>query len=61
MAVLMACSVTIFAQAPDFSGTWRLDEAKSRTNATAGITGLIPAGAPKTLHITQPANGNDRD
>ncbi len=25
--------------------------------ATAGIIGLISAGAPKTLHITQPANG----
>ena len=25
--------------------------------ATAGIFGLIPAGAPKTLHITQAANG----
>ena len=26
--------------------------------ATAGLTGLISAGAPKTLHITQPANGS---
>ena len=46
------------AQAPDFSGTWRLDEAKSNVVATAGIIGLIPAGAPKTLHITQPSNGS---
>ena len=46
------------AQAPaDFSGTWRLDEGKSSVVATAGIIGLISAGAPKTLHITQPANG----
>ncbi len=45
------------AQAPDFSGTWKLDETKSQVVATAGIIGLIPAGAPKTLHITQPANG----
>ena len=45
------------AQAPDLSGTWKLDEAKSKVVATAGIIGLIPAGAPKTLHITQPANG----
>ena len=50
-------SPSLQAQAPDFSGTWRLDEAKSKVVATAGITGLIPAGAPKTLHITQPANG----
>ena len=47
----------VAAQAPEFSGTWKLDEAKSRIVATAGITGLIAAGAPKTLHITQPANG----
>lgn len=46
-----------YAQSPDFSGTWRLDETKSKVVATAGIVGLIPAGAPKTLHITQPANG----
>ena len=42
---------------PNLAGTWKLDEANSRVVATAGITGLIPAGAPKTLHITQPANG----
>ena len=30
---------------------------RARSIATAGIIGLIPAGAPKTLHITQPANG----
>ncbi len=45
------------AQAPDLAGTWRLDESKSKGGATAGIIGLIPAGAPKTLHVTQPANG----
>lgn len=45
------------AQTPDFSGTWALDESKSKVVATAGIIGLIPAGAPKMLHITHPANG----
>ena len=50
-------TISLDAQAPDFSGTWRLDEAKSKVLATAGMFGLIPAGAPKTLHITQPANG----
>lgn len=54
---LIACTTTVLAQAPDLSGTWQLDEAKSRVVATAGIVGLIPAGAPKMLHITQPANG----
>ena len=57
LALLLAASVAAHAQAPDFAGTWRLDEAKSRVTATAGIIGLISAGAPKTLHITQPANG----
>ncbi len=55
-AVLFASAV-LGAQAPDLSGTWRLDETKSKVTATAGIFGLISAGAPKTLHITQPANG----
>jgi hypothetical protein len=53
----MFCAATLSAQAPDFSGTWQLDEAKSQVVATAGIIGLSPAGAPKMLHITQPANG----
>lgn len=57
LILLIAAAVTMQAQAPDFSGTWRLDEARSKVVATAGIVGLIPAGAPKTLHITQPANG----
>ena len=58
VALMCAASVVVSAQGPDFSGTWRLDEAKSNVVATAGIVGLIPAGAPKTLHITQPSNGS---
>lgn len=54
---IIAFGVSLNAQSPDFSGTWQLDETKSMITATAGIIGLIPAGAPKTLHITQPANG----
>jgi hypothetical protein len=56
LAVLFA-TIAVQAQAPDFSGTWQLDEAKSKVIATAGIIGLIPAGAPTVLHITQPSNG----
>ncbi|MGH9219581.1 MAG: hypothetical protein ACRD1W_09775, partial [Vicinamibacterales bacterium] len=55
--LILAATSVIQAQAPDFSGTWRLDEAKSKVLATAGMFGLISAGAPKMLHITQPANG----
>jgi hypothetical protein len=54
---VVVASSSLHAQTPDFSGTWRLDETKSKVVATAGIVGLISAGAPKTLHITQPANG----
>jgi hypothetical protein len=58
IAAAIVCAGSIAsAQAPDLSGTWRLDDSKSNVVATAGIIGLIPAGAPKTLHITQPANG----
>ncbi len=57
LATLIACGTTLSAQAPNLSGTWRLDESKSQVVATAGIIGLISAGAPKMLHITQPANG----
>lgn len=57
IAVVLFATIAVHAQAPDFSGTWQLDEARSKVIATAGIIGLIPAGAPKMLHITQPANG----
>ncbi|HWI20035.1 MAG TPA: hypothetical protein VNT81_19920 [Vicinamibacterales bacterium] len=56
-AFVIALGTTLSAQAPNLSGTWQLDEAKSHVVATAGIIGLISAGAPKMLHITQPANG----
>ena len=55
--VIVCAAVSLSAQAPDFSGTWALDAEKSTVIATAGLIGLISAGAPKTLHITQPANG----
>jgi hypothetical protein len=45
------------AAAPDFSGTWTMDTSRSRVSDTAGLAGLIPAGVPATLHVTQPANG----
>jgi len=57
VAFVLLCA-TVSAQTPDLSGTWRLDETGSKVVATAGIIGLISAGAPKTLHITQPANGS---
>ena len=59
IALALGASVALSAQGrPDFSGTWRLDETRSNIVATAGFVGLIPAGAPKTLHVTQPSNGS---
>lgn len=57
VAIVYAGSISSAQAPPNLGGTWRLDEAKSKVVATAGIIGLISAGAPKTLHITQPANG----
>jgi hypothetical protein len=55
--LLMTRSAVIVGQAPDFSGTWKLDAQQSRISADAGFAGLIAAGAPDTLYVTQPANG----
>ena len=43
--------------APDLSGTWKLDAERSRVSAEPGWPGLIGAGAPERIHITQAANG----
>jgi outer membrane protein assembly factor BamB len=39
------------------SGSWRLDTTASRITDGAGLAGLIGAGAPPMLYVTQPANG----
>jgi hypothetical protein len=58
LALVIAASTLLQAQTPpDLSGTWRLEDTKSVIVATAGLSGLISAGAPKTLHITHSANG----
>ncbi len=56
-AVVVAQVGFVFAQPPDFSGTWRLDASRSRISETAALAGLIAAGAPDTLHVTHAANG----
>ena len=55
--LVLSSFAVLHAQAPDFSGTWQLDGSRSTIVASAAYFGLIPAGAPQTLHITQPANG----
>jgi outer membrane protein assembly factor BamB len=39
------------------AGTWRMDAAHSRIDPSAALYGLIAAGAPPMLHVTQAANG----
>jgi outer membrane protein assembly factor BamB len=43
---------------PALAGSWKLDSAGSRLDAGAGLAGLIGAGAPPMLYITQPSNGS---
>jgi outer membrane protein assembly factor BamB len=50
-------SVTNAARASVFAGTWKFDPSQSRVASGAGFGGLIGAGAPPMLHVTQPANG----
>jgi len=46
------------AGAPRFAGTWKLDAGASTIDPGAALAGLIGAGAPPMLFITQPANGD---
>ena len=55
--LMTAQATVVLAQPPDFSGTWKIDPSRSRVVAAAALASLIGAGAPPTLHITQPANG----
>lgn len=55
--MVLAGAASVLAQAPDFSGTWKLDAEHSRITTTAGLAGLIGAGAPARLHVTHAANG----
>ena len=57
VAALAAASGIAVAQPADFSGTWKRDEGRSRVAAAAPLLGLIGAGLPDTLHVTQPASG----
>ena len=55
--ILVLAPTVLLCQTPDFAGTWRLDQARSRVSLEATLAGLIGAGAPATLHVTQPTNG----
>lgn len=57
--LLLAAGIVVpaGAQPLEFSGTWKLDEGRSRLVDAAGLSGLGATGAPRTLHITRAANG----
>jgi hypothetical protein len=59
--ILSAAAILVLSQvgspAPDFSGTWKLDASRSRVSASSPFSGLVGAGAPETLHITEAENG----
>lgn len=50
-------AVSVLAQTPDLSGTWRLNPSASHVTAGAGLAGLDRGGAPNTIYVTQAANG----
>jgi hypothetical protein len=57
LCVLCVEEAGVQAQAPDYSGTWKLNPAASQITKGTGITGLGAAGAPPTLYVSQAANG----
>jgi hypothetical protein len=54
---LLAILLVLTQNAPSVSGTWKLDPARSQIVNDVGWPGLIGAGAPERIHITQAANG----
>jgi len=57
LCVLCVERTGVHAQAPDYSGTWKLNPDASQITKGTGITGLGAGGAPPTLYISQAANG----
>jgi hypothetical protein len=57
LGVLGGASARLIAQAPDYSGTWKLNRTASQITKGTGISGLGAGGAPPTLYISQAANG----
>ncbi|HJS72890.1 MAG TPA: hypothetical protein VJ921_01290 [Vicinamibacteria bacterium] len=54
---ILAVLLVLAQDAPGVSGTWKLDPAQSRVVNEIGWPGLIGAGAPERIHVTQAANG----
>jgi hypothetical protein len=56
-ALALVAQTATSAQAPDFSGTWKLDADRSRIAAATRFAGLAAAGVPDILYVTDAANG----
>jgi hypothetical protein len=54
---LLLLLAAALAPAPDLAGTWKLDPSRSRVDGEIPFAGLIGAGAPSTLHLSQARNG----
>jgi len=57
MAFLSVLLVLAQSAAPEIAGTWNLDAGRSRVTNEVGWPGLIGAGPPERIHVTQAANG----
>ena len=54
---LLAALLLLAQDVPGLAGTWKLDSARSQVVNEIGWPGLIGAGAPERIHVTQAANG----
>jgi hypothetical protein len=54
---LFAILLALVQNVPSVSGTWKLDLERSEIVNEVGWPGLIGAGAPERIHVTQAANG----
>jgi hypothetical protein len=60
LALLVALgigAVSLVAQTPDLSGTWKLNRGASQISPGAGLAQLDRGGVPNSLYVTQAANG----
>ena len=54
---ILAVLLVLSQDAPSLAGTWKLDPSRSEIVNEIGWPGLIGAGAPERIHVTQAANG----
>jgi len=57
LVALTIGTVSLVAQTPDLSGTWKLNKGASQISAGVGLALLERGGAPNSIYVTQAANG----